>query len=197
MDAPKVKPSKIKTLWLLFSSMFYISAFTFGGGFVIVNLMKRRFVDELHWLDEAEMMDMVSLAQSSPGAIAVNAANLVGWRMGGFFGMLAAVVGTALPPMLILTVISFYYNAFAENRYVASVLRGMQAGVAAVIVDVVLGQGGKVVKERSLLHIAMMVLAFAATYFLKINAAWLLLAAILIGVLCFLSRRRKEAKHAD
>lgn len=197
MDAPKVKPSKVKILWLLFSSMFYISAFTFGGGFVIVNLMKRRFVDELHWLDEAEMMDMVSLAQSSPGAIAVNAANLVGWRMGGFLGMLAAVIGTALPPMLILTVISLCYNAFAENRYVASVLRGMQAGVAAVIVDVVLGQGGKVVKERSRLHIAMMVLAFAATYFLKINAALLLLAAILIGVLCFLSRRRKEAKHAD
>ena len=145
MDNTKNRPSKLKTLRMLFSSMFYISAFTFGGGFVIVNLMKRRFVDELHWLDDDEMMDLVSLAQSSPGAIAVNAANLIGWRMGGFFGMLAAVIGTALPPMLILTVISLFYNAFAENRYVASVLRGMQAGVVAVIVDVVLGQGRKVV----------------------------------------------------
>lgn len=195
-DSPR-KDSTIKTLWLLFSSMFYISAFTFGGGFVIVNLMKRRFVDELHWLDENEMMDLVSLAQSSPGAIAVNAANLVGWRMGGLPGMLAATVGTALPPMMILIIISFFYNAFAENRYVASTLRGMQAGVAAVIVDVVFQQGDKVIKERSILHIAMMALAFIATFFMKINAAWLLLAAVLAGLCSFLFAKRKEARDAD
>lgn len=197
MNTNQERPSKLKTLWLLFSGMFYISSFAFGGGFVIVNLMKRRFVDELHWLDEDEMMDLVSLAQSSPGAIAVNAANLLGWRMGGFLGMIAAVIGTALPSVLILMVISLCYNAFAENRYVAGVLRGMQAGVAAVIADVVFRQGGSVVKERSFLHMGLMVLAFAATYFFKINAAWLLAAAILIGVCCFLVGKRKEEQNAD
>lgn len=83
-------------LWTLFLSMLSISAFTFGGGFVIVTLMKRRFVDRLHWLDEQEMLDMTALAQSCPGAIAVNAAILVGWRVLGLPGMLAAVaLGTA------------------------------------------------------------------------------------------------------
>ena len=76
----------------LFWSMLYISTFTFGGGFVIITFMKRKFVDELHWLEESEMLDMTALAQSSPGAIAVNAAILVGWRVHGLSGMAVAVV---------------------------------------------------------------------------------------------------------
>ena len=112
------KESKGKVLWKLLLSTLYISAFTFGGGFVIITFMKRKFVDELHWIDEDEMLDLAALAQSSPGAIAVNAAILVGWRVAGFAGMLVAVVGTIVPPMLILTVISFFYQAFATNRYV-------------------------------------------------------------------------------
>ena len=83
---------KGRTLWTLFASMLSISACTFGGGFVIVTFMRRRFVEELHWLAEDEMLDLIALAQSSPGAIAVNAAILVGWRIGGFAGMLAAAV---------------------------------------------------------------------------------------------------------
>lgn len=75
-----------RRLWLLFSGMFYISAFTFGGGFVIVTFMKRKFVDTLHWLDEQEMLDFTALAQSSPGAIAVNAAILVGLKICGAAG---------------------------------------------------------------------------------------------------------------
>ena len=72
-----------KTLWQLFLSTLYISAFTFGGGFVIVTFMKKKFVDELHWIDEDEMLDLTAIAQSSPGSIAVNAAILVGWRVYG------------------------------------------------------------------------------------------------------------------
>ena len=83
-----------RILLRLFTTMFTISAFTFGGGFVIVTFMKRRFVDELHWLDEEEMLDMTALAQSCPGAIAVNAAILVGRKMAGTAGMACAVAGT-------------------------------------------------------------------------------------------------------
>ena len=101
------KKSRFKTLRTLFFSMLYISAFTFGGGFVIVTLMKQKFVDKLHCMDESEMLDMTAIAQSSPGAIAVNAAILVGWRMAGFAGMITAVIATILPPMVILTAISF------------------------------------------------------------------------------------------
>lgn len=183
-----------KTLWQLFLSTLYISAFTFGGGFVIVTFMKKKFVDELHWIDEDEMLDLTAIAQSSPGSIAVNAAILVGWRIGGAAGIAIAVLGTLLPPMLILSIISFFYAAFASNRYVALTLRGMQAGVAAVILDVVCGLGSKVVKEHSALSIALMLCAFAATFFFKINVVFILLAAASVGAVKLLVIRLKEVR---
>ena len=183
-----------KTLWQLFLSTLYISAVTFGGGFVIVTFMKKKFVDELHWIDEDEMLDLTAIAQSSPGSIAVNAAILVGWRIGGALGIAIAVLGTLLPPMLILSIISFFYAAFASNRYVALTLRGMQAGVAAVILDVVCGLGSKVVKEHSVLSIALMLCAFAATFFFKINVVFILLAAALVGAVKLLVIRLKEVR---
>lgn len=183
-----------KTLWQLFLSTLYISAFTFGGGFVIVTFMKKKFVDELHWIDEDEMLDLTAIAQSSPGSIAVNAAILVGWRVGGAAGIAIAVLGTLLPPMLILSIISFFYAAFASNRYVALTLRGMQAGVAAVILDVVCGLGSKVVKEHSALSIALMLCAFAATFFFKINVVFILLTAALVGTVKLLVIRLKEVQ---
>ena len=182
MNQPAPKSGKLPTLAKLLFSTLYISAFTFGGGFVIITFMKRKFVDELHWLGEQEMLDLAALAQASPGAIAVNAAILVGWRVAGFAGMLVAVLGTITPPLVILTVISFFYEAFASNLYVALALKGMQAGVAAVILDVVCGLGTNVLKEKSVLQIAIMALAFLATFVYKVNVIYIILAAAAIGI---------------
>ena len=187
------RQSRGRLLWSLFAQMLLISAFTFGGGFVIVSLMKKRFVDERHWLDEQEMLDLTALAQSCPGAIAVNAAILVGWRVGGALGMAAAVLGTIIPPMAILSAISFFYAVFATNPYVALVLRGMQAGVAAVILDVVCSLGAKVFKGRSWVDIVILAFAFSATFVLKVNVVYIILAAALIGVIRVLWSRRKGA----
>ena len=193
METGKKSGARASVLWQLFASMLYISAFTFGGGFVIITFMKRKFVDEKHWIDEQEMLDLTALAQSCPGAIAVNAAILVGWRVGGWLGMAAAVLGTIIPPMVILSAISFFYAAFAANPYVALVLRGMQAGVAAVILDVVCSLGVKVVKGRSWVDIAILAAAFAATFFFKVNVIYIIVAAALIGVVRILWMKRKEA----
>ena len=191
----KTLREKRKTLLKLFLTTLYISAFTFGGGFVIVTFMKRKFVDELHWIDDQEMLDLAALAQSSPGTIAVNAAILVGWRVAGFLGMICAVVGTILPPMIILSVISLFYAQFADNRYVALVLNGMQAGVAAVILDVVIGLGHDVVKQRSALHLLVMVAAFVAVAFFDVNVILIILAAALVGVLTLVWRKMRPAKQ--
>jgi len=185
--------NKKQTLIKLFLSTLYISAFTFGGGFVIVTFMKRKFVDELHWIDEKEMLDLTALAQSSPGAIAVNAAILVGWRVAGFVGMITAVLGTIIPPMVIIGIISLFYNAFASNVYVALVLKGMQAGVAAVILDVVCGLGKNVVKEHSFIHIGIMLLAFVATFFFNVNVIYIIIAAALAGI-CLEIFKKKGAE---
>ena len=190
MDASKRQKHKLLTL---FFTMMYISAFTFGGGFVIITFMKRKFVDELHWIDETEMLDMTALAQSSPGAIAVSAAILVGWKIHGFPGMIVAVLGTIIPPMAILSVISLFYQLFATNQYVALVLKGMQSGVAAVILDVSLSLGINVVKNKRWIHIALMVASFIATFFFKVNVMWIILAAAAIGIiLCILERKERK-----
>lgn len=184
-----------KKLWKLFLSTLYISSFTFGGGFVIVTFMKRKFVDELHWISEEEMLDMTALAQSSPGAIAVNAAILMGWRVCGFAGMLVAVLGTILPPMIILSIISFFYAAFASNRYVALMLKGMQAGVAAVIFDVVLSLGSGILKQKKIVYSVIMFAAFLAVLLLDVNVIFVILAAALLGIgLELIDRKRGGIK---
>lgn len=183
----------MRKLWKLFTTMLGISAFTFGGGFVIVSLMKRRLVEELHWLDEEEMLDMTALAQTAPGAIAVNAAILVGRRVAGWPGLAAAVTGTLIPPVVILTVISFIYEAFAANEWVRAAMTGMQAGVAAVVTDVVLSLGKKVLSGRDPLRLAVMAAAFAAAFFFKVNVVWIFLGAAVVGLVRMALEKGGEA----
>ena len=175
----------------LFFSMLWISAFTFGGGFVIVSFMKRKFVDELKWIDEREMLDMTALAQSCPGPIAVNAAIQVGWKVAGAPGMAAAVLGTVIPPVALLSVISLFYQMFAENRYVALALRGMQCGVAAVILDVSVTLGKNVLKAGKPVHNVIMVAAFVAAFFLRVNVIWIILCAAAAGILLGIADRKE------
>ena len=123
----------------LFYSTFCLSAFTFGGGYVIVPLMRKKFVNELEWLDEKEMLDLTAIAQSAPGAMAVNAAILVGYRLAGILGAFITILATVLPPLIILSVISMFYQLFRESILVGALMFGMQAAIGAVIVDVVFG----------------------------------------------------------
>ena len=132
----------------LFVSTLYLSAFTFGGGYVIVTLLKKKFVDEYHWIEEDEMLDLVAIAQSAPGAIAVNGAIVVGYQLAGMVGALVAIVATILPPFVIISVISVFYAAFRDNFLVSQMLEGMQAGVGAVIASVVWEMGSDVVKSK-------------------------------------------------
>lgn len=181
------KPS----LRALFLQMFTISACTFGGGFVIVTLMKKRLVEQRGWLTQSEMLDMTALAQSAPGPIAVNTAVLIGWHLHGLSGMFFAVLGCILPPMIILSVISLFYAAFAQNPYIALLLRGMQAGVAAVILDVTCSLGQDVLAKRRFLSTALLVCALALVLFRKISPILLLLLAALTGMLSALFRGKK------
>ena len=178
---PKV--SKGKVLWKIFISTLYLSAFTFGGGYVIVTLMKKKFVDDYHWIEENEMLDLVAIAQSSPGAIAVNGAIVVGYKLAGLLGTLVAIIGTVIPPFVIISVISVCYNAFRSNYYVAQLLEGMQAGVGAVIASVTYEMGAGIVKEKQAASVAIMIGAFIAACIFNINVIFIVIACGLLGVL--------------
>ena len=168
--------------WQLFLSTFKLSACTFGGGFVIIPLMRERFVKELHWIEEEEMLDLTAIAQSSPGSIAINASILVGYHVAGIPGALITVVGSALPPLIIISIISAFYQAFRSNKYVSMAMAGMLAGVAAVIFDVVINMAWPILKNKRLLPIAVMLAAFVATRFFSVNIILIILVCGVIGV---------------
>ena len=170
-------------LGTLFKTMFVLSACTFGGGFVIVSLMKKKFVDELKWFEEDEMLDVTAITQSSPGPLPVNASVIIGYRIAGVVGSLTAILGTILPPMIIISIISLFYEQFRTNLYISTALQVMRAGVAAVIFDVVINLAGNVIKTRRFLYIAMMIVAFVATYLLDVSAMIVILTCLGIGLI--------------
>mgnify|MGYP003593063661 FL=1 len=170
------------TYWTLFKSTFIISAFTVGGGFVLIPLMKAKFVDEYHWISEKESLDLVAIAQSAPGAVAINAAIIMGYRMGKVKGLLTTLLGTVLPPLITLTIVSQFYTAFATNHYVQMILKGMQCGVAAVILDVVIDLIVKQCRKKLLLPILIMFGSFIASYIFNINIMYIILVDAFIGL---------------
>lgn len=176
------KEKKSKTLLKIFITTLYLSAFTFGGGYVIVSLMKKKFVDETHWIEQDEMLDLVAIAQSSPGPIAVNGAIAVGYKLCGVAGALVAIIGTIIPPFVIISIISYCYNAFRSNWVISQLLEGMQAGVAAVIASVTYDMGKDVAKQRDGLSVVIMIAAFVASYILEVNVVFIVIACGLIGL---------------
>ena len=167
----------------LFISTFLISAFTVGGGFVLIPLMKAKFVDEYGWLKENEALDLVSIAQSAPGVMACNSSIIMGYRMGGFLGSLTALLATVLPPLITLTIISYFYDAVASNPYVRMFLKGMQCGVTAILINVVLDLVIKQVKKKLALPLIIMAGAFVAAVVFKINIMQIISVVAVIGFL--------------
>lgn len=173
---------KREILYKIFFSTLYLSAFTFGGGYVIVTLMKKKFVDEYHWIEENEMLDLVAVAQSAPGAIAVNGAIVVGYKLAGILGTIVAIIATIIPPFIIISLISLFYNAFRNNFVIEQLLSGMQVGVGAVITGVVYEMASSVVHEKSMASLIIMIGAFIATSVFSINVIYVILFCIGIGI---------------
>ena len=192
------KPTMKKGLsfyWKLFLSTFTISAFTIGGGYVIVPLMRKKFVEKLHWIEDQEMLDLVAIAQAAPGVMAVNASILVGYKISGVKGAFVTILGTVLPPLITITLIAYGYEAFSANKVIRMLLMGMQAGAAAVIANVVINMTQDILKKKHWKPIGMMVLAFIAAVLFQINVVIIILACGVIGAVdILLSKDSKEEK---
>ena len=186
-ETMKEKLTRYRTLFL---SALKLSAFTFGGGFVIIPLMRKRFVEELHWIEEQEMLDLTALAQSSPGAIAVNASILVGYHVAGVMGALLSIIGTVLPPLVIISAISMFYTAFRDNAIVGMAMTGMLAGVAAVICDVVINMGKAVFQKKRVLPVLVLLGSFIAVRFFSVNIIMVIFACGVIGAMDTLYQER-------
>ncbi len=159
---------------------------------MIVPLMRKKFVQELKWIEEKEMLDYVALAQSSPGPIAVNTSILVGFRLAGVVGALLTVLGTVLPPLVIISFLYYVYDAFKDNVIVNAALIGMRVGVAAVLLDVVFKMIWLIIKEKNILSIIILLSSFVALQFFKVNIVLIIAFAALIGATDTLIKSLRE-----
>ncbi len=167
----------------LFQSTFLISAFTVGGGFVIIPLLRAKYVDEYGWLTDKDTLNLVSIAQSMPGVVAVNASIILGYRMAGLAGALTALAATILPPLITLSAIACAYSWFASNPYVRYALKGMQCGATALIVNVAIDLLQKQIKKKLLLPLAIIAGTFIANFFFDVNIMLLVIIDGIIGLL--------------
>lgn len=181
----------------LFRSTFFLSMFTFGGGYVIVPLMEKKFVNELGWIDEDEMLNLIAIGQSAPGPIAVNTSILIGYRMAGVTGAMITVLGTILPPLLIMTILAYVYMAVRDNSIVNNVLLGMQAGIAAIIVNVVYNMAIRIVRQKKIVPVLVMIAALIAGIIFQVNILWLLLFSALIGLGMTLFELKKKSEKEE
>ena len=174
--------TKAHTFRTLFTKTFTLSAFTVGGGYVIVPLMRKTFVEKLGWIEEPEMLDLIAIAQSSPGPIAVNTSILVGYKIAGVPGALMTLLGTVLPPLIILTIFSYIYHAIQDNAIIKTLFYGMSIGVAIVILDAVTSMARTILKAKKILPIMLMGVAFIAAVVFEVPIILIILSCALIGI---------------
>lgn len=170
-----------KICWKLFTSMLVLSGLTFGGGFVIIPLMQRRFAEELGWLTEEEILDMAAFARASPGAVTVNVAVQVGAQMAGAAGALCGVLGTIIPPLAILAVISLCYDAFSASPVIAALLYGLRLAVAVVVADAAAAMAAEVLRGGDRPRTAVMVVVFLLSLATGAGTVWLLAGGAALG----------------
>ena len=190
-----VKPEVTFAFYLkLFWTTFTLSLFTFGGGFVIVSLMRKKMVVTLNWIDDEEMMDFVTIAQSSPGPIALNGSLMVGYHLANIPGALIAGLGTVLPPMIILTLVSLGYEAVKSNLWIAAAFRGMRPVVAAIVLQVTWALLKPVLGRKKFIPIAMFLSAFAALYLFNVDIMLVMVICVAVAVIVSLVGIRKAGR---
>ena len=181
-ELARVRKDTPHFFWELFKSTFLISAFTVGGGFVIIPLLRAKYVNEYGWLDDKETLNLVSIAQSMPGVVACNSAIMLGYRMAGLAGTLTTLLATILPPLITISIVSCFYDLFAHNEYVRYALKGMQCGATAIIINVAYDLLKKQLKKKLALPLAIIAATFIANHFFGLNIMLLVVLDGLIGL---------------
>ena len=173
---------RLKKALTLFTTTFTTSI-TANSGYAILAVMKSLMVDRYHWFTEEDMNDFMAMAQSPPGPMAVNCSLIVGYQLAGPLGAFAAVVGVLIPPIAIMILVTYFYQNIVTNQYVRLFMGGMQAGVVAMLIDVIIGLFTAVTKRKSPYPYIIMVLAFLFIRFTDLSLFYLIIGCILTAVI--------------
>lgn len=186
--------AKISNLQL-FLTLMKINAVTLGGGYTIVPVIRQEFVSKRGLLDDEDMLDIIAVAQSGPGAMAVSTSYLTGVRLNGIMGGLAAILGSVLPPLLIITVVFFIYDAIKSNIFVRAALRGMSGVIVASLAFSVKDLFVAVMQKHRVFSGVLMLAAFVLSFWKLLRTPWIILLLALSGLIAyglFFSRDKTE-----
>ncbi len=179
---------KFKFLCELFFSMIKIGVFTFGGGYAMINLLDNEFVERKKWLGSEEFMNLVTIAESTPGPIAINCSTYIGYKKAGFLGAIFATLGMCIPSFTIIYLISLFFNSFLEIKWVASAFRGIQVCVVFLILSAGLKMLKKIKKtvfNLTVLLITFFVMILFSLFSVSFSSIFYILIFGLIGFLIY------------
>ena len=186
---------KIKKFFDLYITFAKIGTFTIGGGLAMMPMMQKELIEKKHWMTEEDLIDYYAVGQSTPGMIAVNVATFVGYNQLGILGGIVATLGMVSPSIIIITILAGLINSIDEYPMVQKALRGINVAVAALFTSVIVKFAKKTIKKP--LHVLFMLISFSLVYFLKVQSFWIILAAILCGVvITFISIRKAASNDA-
>lgn len=181
---------KRKKLLPLFLTFLKIGGFTFGGGYAMIPIIQREIVEKKKWITDDDILEIIAIAESTPGPIAINSATFVGYRVAGFFGALLATFAVVLPPFCIIFAISFVLRQFSELRAVKYAFWGIRAGVLALICKALWTMYKKV--NKGIIPYIIMAAAFIATAVFDINVLYVIIGCALFGLVTSIIAGRKN-----
>ncbi len=184
----KTEPTTKLKLFLFFLK---VGATTFGGGYALISQLQSELIEKKKWVTADEMMDMLAIGESTPGPFAINTATFIGYKLQGFWGALLCTLGFVLPSFLMITLISFFLEAFLANRVLSWIFHGIRAGVIMMIGLAFIRFMGKM--EKNPVNWILFAGAFLALLFFKVNLIYLILMGALIGLVrSALTQRRTK-----
>lgn len=165
----------------MFITFVRIGTFTFGGGYAMIPLIQEEVVKKRKWIEEREFIDMLAMAQSAPGVMAINTAIFIGYKMRGFKGSLITAIGTALPSFIIILLIAIVFTSFRENPVIERIFKGIRPAVVALIAAPLykMGKSAGITWKTIIIPIAAVLLIWLG----GISPVWIVIAAILGGIL--------------
>ena len=195
---------KFKLIISLFLIMFKIGLFTFGGGYAMIAIIERELVERKKWISHEEFMDVIAIAESTPGPLAINSATYIGYKIRGFFGSFFATLGVVLPSFIIIFIISLFFDKFLSLTYVEYAFRGIQACVAFLI----LSAGIKMFKHLKktvfnilLTTLTVVIMTIFSLFAVNFSSIFYILIGGVVGLSFFLIKYLKErsekTKHVD
>ncbi len=181
-----------KKLWKLFATFFKIGAFTFGGGYAMIPLIQKEAVEKQNWISDDDILEIVAIAESTPGPIAINAATFVGYRTCGVLGALCATLGVILPSFAIILAISYVLREFQQIKAVQYAFNGIRAGVLALLFKALFTMYKK--NTKNWVSYVVMAGAFLITAFTDVNVLFVIIGCAVFGLFSALLMDRRAQK---